>query len=956
MPHRLLQRIATSLFFCLSLPNLIAQAGEPPSEPILRIETGMHTAAIMRIGVDADGRWLLTASEDKTARLWDVNTGKLLTTFRPPIGPGHEGKLYAGALSPDGRWVALGGYTGWDWQGQAHIYLFDRASGHLLRRLGGLTGRINQLTFSPNNQYLAVGLKKDGIRLWRTGTWVLAGEDRDYGGQVFGLDFHPDSNRLVASSFDGDLRLYRAAEVGLSRPVRAAAPGGMRPLGIRFAPDGRRLAVGYFDTPRVDVLDADDLSLEFTPDLDGVDRGDLSRVAWSERQLLAGGRWWTADGASPIRAWANTGRGPARTLAAGQNSLADLASLRGGGVAWCASDPAWGVLDVQGNTLLRQGSTQADFRDNHDAFRVSSDSSRVRFGYEVWGKSPTGFDLATRRFFDPDTTGLTAPRIGGLEVQGWKNTTEPTLVGQSLALEQFETSRSLAIAPDSRRFALGTDWFLRLFDAAGRSLWKQPAPGEVWGVNIPADGKRVVAAYADGTIRWHRLSDGKELLAFFPHLDKKRWVLWTPAGYFDASPGAEDLIGWHINQGKDKEARFVTGGQLYSALYRPDLIQRVVQGEDPSAFAQVDLEKLLASGDAPKVEFLSPASGSSAVRDVTLRYRVCDAGGGIGKRLLRLNGIAIALAEGNRGLKLKSGAQARDCLDEERLISLQPGENSIAVTAYNKTGQIESLPVELNLTLKGGLPAGRKPTLHVLALAIEKYRDGDLRLNYPKKDAEGLIQHLKTAGGKLFDEIKVHTLFDDTVRRGQIADAFGQLSATVQPEDVFVLYLAGHGVTDREDGNYYFLPVDFRFTDEASVRQQALSNAFFQENMAKIRAGKSLVLLDTCNSGSFQAAKTRGIEEKTAMARLVKATGRATLMASSSAQVALEGYQGHGVFTWALIEGLKGKAASRDNQITVGSLADYVGDTLPELTYKQFGYEQVPQRELQGMNFAIGVR
>jgi len=102
--------------------------------------------------------------------------------------------------------------------------------------------------------------------------------------------------------------------------------------------------------------------------------------------------------------------------------------------------------------------------------------------------------------------------------------------------------------------------------------------------------------------------------------------------------------------------------------------------------------------------------------------------------------------------------------------------------------------------------------------------------------------------------------------------------------------------------------------------------------------------------------KTRGVEEKTAMARLVKATGRATLMASSSAQVALEGYQGHGVFTWALIEGLKGKAADRNKQITVSSLADYVSETLPELTYKQFGYEQVPQRELQGMNFPIGVR
>jgi hypothetical protein len=466
----------------------------------------------------------------------------------------------------------------------------------------------------------------------------------------------------------------------------------------------------------------------------------------------------------------------------------------------------------------------------------------------------------------------------------------------------------------------------------------------------------VVAAYADGTIRWHRLSDGKELLAFFPHMDKKRWVLWTPNGYFDASPGAEDLIGWHINQGKDKEGRFVTGGQLYTALYRPDLIQRVVQGEDPNSFAQIDLARLLASGDAPKIQFIAPTAGNSASRDVTLKYRVCAAGGGIGKRVLRLNGVTIALAEGDRGLQPRSGAQAQDCLEEERLISLQPGDNAIVVTAFNKTGQIESSPVELKLALKGSLPAGAKPTLHVLALAIDQYRDGDLRLNYPKKDAEGLIQHLKTAAGKLFGEVRVHTLFDDTVRRAGIAEVFDKLAATVQPEDVFVLYLAGHGVTDREDGNYYFLPVDFRYTDATAVRQQALSNAFFQENLAKVRAGKSLVLLDTCNSGSFQTVKTRGIEEKTAMARLVKATGRATLMASSSAQVALEGYQGHGVFTWALIEGLKGKAAGRDNQITVGGLADFVGETLPELTYKQFGYEQVPQRELQGMNFPIGVR
>ena len=116
------------------------------------------------------------------------------------------------------------------------------------------------------------------------------------------------------------------------------------------------------------------------------------------------------------------------------------------------------------------------------------------------------------------------------------------------------------------------------------------------------------------------------------------------------------------------------------------------------------------------------------------------------------------------------------------------------------------------------------------------------------------------------------------------------------------------------------------------------------------------MLLDTCNSGSFSDIRIRGVEEKTAVSRVVKATGRATLMASSKTQVALEGYNNHGVFTWTLLEALRGKGYGSDNQITVSELADYVEETLPQLTYRHFGYEQVPQKSLQGMNFPLGLR
>ncbi|MBF0539090.1 MAG: hypothetical protein HQL03_12655 [Nitrospirae bacterium] len=84
-----------------------------PQERFLRIETGMHTAAIRRIAIDADNLYLATASEDKTVRVWELSTGRLLKTLRPPIGDGYEGMIFSVAISPDGKTIACGGCTGY---------------------------------------------------------------------------------------------------------------------------------------------------------------------------------------------------------------------------------------------------------------------------------------------------------------------------------------------------------------------------------------------------------------------------------------------------------------------------------------------------------------------------------------------------------------------------------------------------------------------------------------------------------------------------------------------------------------------------------------------------------------------------------------------------------------------------------------------------------------------------
>src|SRR4029453_4551776 len=112
--------------------------GEPTPLPMLRLETGMHTEVIRRMGVDTAQRYLVTGSADKTVRVWDLASGRLLRTLRPPIGAGNEGRIDAVALSPDGSIAAAAGWTGFDWDKTASIYLFDRASGQLCQRLTGL--------------------------------------------------------------------------------------------------------------------------------------------------------------------------------------------------------------------------------------------------------------------------------------------------------------------------------------------------------------------------------------------------------------------------------------------------------------------------------------------------------------------------------------------------------------------------------------------------------------------------------------------------------------------------------------------------------------------------------------------------------------------------------------------------------------------------------------------------
>lgn len=563
-----------------------AQSNEPSHQPLLRIEAGMHTAPITGISTDVANRYLTTSSDDKTVRVWELQTGRQVQVIRPPIGDGDEGRLNAVALSPDGQTIAAAGWTGFEWDKAGSIYLFDRRSSQLIRRLQGLPNVVLYLAYSKDGRYLVATLfGKNGIRVYDTVSYAQIGEDKNYDANSYSADFD-SADRIVTASYDGFIRLYRIAEgESLHLIAKTKSANGEKPRSISFSPDSTRVAVCFRDSPKVAVLSGQDLSSVYSPDTSGVNSGNFYSVGWSaDGHLLFAGGSYHINKSQIIRTWEDEGRGYYHDIPATANTIVQLVALRDGGMVYGTGDPSICVIDANGKKRLFIGPVTADYRNNQQGFLLSADGFKVQFGFESGGESPARFSIVKHKLkrASHHDVSLHQPimKSSGLVITDWHNTPSPKLNGAPLHLDENEMSRSLAITSDETQFLLGADWSLRLYRRDGSQEWAVSIPSPAWAVNITANGKLAAAALGDGTIRWYSMIDGTELLALFPHSDRKHWILWSPTGYYVSSPGAENLIGWHVNRGPDATAEFLPIRQFHSKYYRPDLVKKILKTGD----------------------------------------------------------------------------------------------------------------------------------------------------------------------------------------------------------------------------------------------------------------------------------------------------------------------------------------------------------------------------------------
>jgi uncharacterized caspase-like protein len=336
-------------------------------------------------------------------------------------------------------------------------------------------------------------------------------------------------------------------------------------------------------------------------------------------------------------------------------------------------------------------------------------------------------------------------------------------------------------------------------------------------------------------------------------------------------------------------------------------------------------------------------------------FKIVDKGGGIGRIVYRVNGVVVGDPTAR-----PMGIPAPQ---HRRPFTLSSGRNVVSATIFNARNTIESVPIEAVVHVNAEAPPS---TLYVLAAGITTYRDQALHLRHAARDASAVVETLQRQGHGLFKKVQVTPLLNEAATLRKIDTAFQKLAGEVQEHDVFVLYLAGHGAT--LNGEYLFIPWDMVYANQEALRTGSVRQEQLMRWLGLIKAQKSLVLLDTCYAGALMKATAggtpalfaaRGLEEKGAIDRLMRATGRAMLVASTERQFALEGYDDqHGVFTYVLLQGLRGDALpwQSDTIITIDHLASYVVREVPRRTMEKWGYEQFPMQHITGQSFAIGRR
>lgn len=449
-----------------------------------------------------------------------------------------------------------------------------------------------------------------------------------------------------------------------------------------------------------------------------------------------------------------------------------------------------------------------------------------------------------------------------------------------------------------------------------RRLRKSKLSGDSYGTMsalFSPDAGRIYSAHTSGAVKVWNTEDGSLLLSMVGFSDGQ-WLSFTPDGYYDCSAFGDRYVRWRRG-----EELFPL--ERYSELYRrPSIIEDVLRGGyKPGGNVETIIEP-------PVAELLAPRDGQlfafgTEPTEVVVEVLATDAA--------HIENIALLLND-----RQLSAERLLDCSVLERSdtrmrlrcrMRVLPGRNTIEAVAFNAS-RVRSAKARADVTIE--TTTRLNPNLYVLAVGSDSYAPHFPDLQFAGVDADALADELMRQEGGMYTRVYSRAITGRQVSRERIFDALREFGA-MTPEDVLVLFFSGHGVRERDKKGmtkYFYLPAG---TTRKTIASQGLAWEDFSAELARIRAGRIILLLDACHSGDVSS----GASNEKVASSLAGQVGVVFTSSSGNEYSYEDRSWGHGAFTKALLDGLRGAADfTGDRTVDWSELQLYVSTNVRSMT------------------------
>ncbi|MFM8953035.1 MAG: hypothetical protein ACKOOF_08260 [Planctomycetaceae bacterium] len=433
--------------------------------------------------------------------------------------------------------------------------------------------------------------------------------------------------------------------------------------------------------------------------------------------------------------------------------------------------------------------------------------------------------------------------------------------------------------------------------------------------------------------------------------EDREWAFWSPRGYYAASANGDGVFGWLVNRGLERLPRFHAARHFRRTLERPDVMSRLLAAgslaevlkrgrTDESDTSARVLPRLLAA--APEVRIVSPEAFESADGGALLVRATVEIPAGSTISDVRAYASGVVARGPGKVVAERAEQGGPTARTYEWQLEL-PAEDEHLIQVFAGTDVGPTDVEETTISRRQAVPQRRPPRLHLLAAGVDHYLHADrfageglTNLRYATKDATAIRDTLATHAVPFQGLATDVVLRDGQVTRPewrqQLAGMVEKIAADVTPDDLVVIFLAGHGMNQPgKSRGYSFLCHDASFEERGGEFVPGSAATIGWDDLRPLAAlpCRKLALIDTCHAGALAPAK-RGATSRDLQENMVLVVSASEDDESSQESDAW----GHGAFTKVLVEGLAGAADIRgdDGTVTLDELVDHVLAKVPGLT------------------------